>query len=210
LSRGAVDAGIGAQPLGYQWRKDGAPLSNRRYASGANTATLRIDSVGFSDVGQNDVVITNDCGSQGSYSARLMVIPDSGDLGGDADVDAADHQVFRAAFGHSLGDAAYNPRTNYDTDGCTTLLDYQIWLAYYRQFAGDPHELPPLASPGDMNCDGVISFVDINPIVRALSSQSDVEAQYSGGPWLNGDCSGDGIVSYADINPFVALLAEAQ
>jgi hypothetical protein len=62
------------------------------------------------------------------------------------------------------------------------------------------------ASTGDLNCDGVISYADINPFVLALSSQTAYEGQYPGCRWMNADINGDGAVSYADINPFVQLL----
>ena len=61
--------------------------------------------------------------------------------------------------------------------------------------------------PGDTNCDGIISYGDINPFVVALTGQSAYEAAYPGCPWLNADVNGDGTVTYGDINPFVELLA---
>jgi endonuclease/exonuclease/phosphatase family metal-dependent hydrolase len=61
--------------------------------------------------------------------------------------------------------------------------------------------------PGDMNCDGVVSYADINPFVLALSGQAGYEAQYPSCDFMNADCNNDGVVSYADINPFVQLLS---
>jgi hypothetical protein len=80
----------------------------------------------------------------------------------------------------------------------------------YPGLAG--HDLNPgglieLHLPGDLNCDGVISYADINPFVLLLSNQSQWQTQHAGCPWQNGDCNNDGVVSYADINPFVALLS---
>ena len=60
---------------------------------------------------------------------------------------------------------------------------------------------------GDMNCDGGISYADINPFVAALGGPAAYAAQYPGCNYLNGDLDRDGVVSYADIRPFVALLA---
>jgi hypothetical protein len=62
---------------------------------------------------------------------------------------------------------------------------------------------------GDMNCDGTISFADINPFVQYLSNFSAWQAAYPGCPAQNGDINGDGTYgqgSFGDINPFVALL----
>jgi hypothetical protein len=67
-----------------------------------------------------------------------------------------------------------------------------------------------LSSParvGDLNCDGVVDFNDINPFVLYLSNFSAWQAAYPTCPAINGDIDGDGTYpSMADINPFVALL----
>lgn len=60
--------------------------------------------------------------------------------------------------------------------------------------------------PGDTNCDGVITYGDINPFVLALSDQSGYAAQYPYCNYLNADTNNDGQVTYGDINPFVTLL----
>ena len=64
----------------------------------------------------------------------------------------------------------------------------------------------PILVPGDLNCDGVINFGDINPFVLALSNPAGYNTAF---PWcniLNGDTNGDGLVNFGDINPFVAIL----
>ena len=58
----------------------------------------------------------------------------------------------------------------------------------------------------DTNCDGFVTYGDINPFVIALSGQSAYEAAYPTCHWLNADCNNDGTVSYGDINPFVVCL----
>jgi len=64
------------------------------------------------------------------------------------------------------------------------------------------------ASPvGDVNCDGVGDFGDINPFVLLLTDQAAWQAMYPECPFLNGDINADGSVNFGDINPFVALLA---
>ena len=63
------------------------------------------------------------------------------------------------------------------------------------------------ARPGDLNCDGVVNFDDIDPFVLALSGQAGYEAAYPNCRWLNGDCNGDGQVNFDDIDLFVALLS---
>ncbi|MBE7499156.1 MAG: PQQ-binding-like beta-propeller repeat protein [Verrucomicrobiales bacterium] len=63
----------GAAPLGYQWYKDGTPLSAGGRASGVRTARLSIVSVVASDAGLYHVAVTNAVGSVVSRSARLTV-----------------------------------------------------------------------------------------------------------------------------------------
>ncbi len=60
--------------------------------------------------------------------------------------------------------------------------------------------------PGDMNCDGVVDFDDIDPFVLALGGEAGYYAAYPTCNWLNGDCDGNGTVDFDDINPFVALI----
>ncbi len=62
----------------------------------------------------------------------------------------------------------------------------------------------PLGCPGDMNCDGQITFADIDLFVEALSGES--SWSHPNCPWSNGDTNGDGNVTFADIDPFVALI----
>ena len=62
----------------------------------------------------------------------------------------------------------------------------------------------PAGCPGDMNCDGRITFADIDFFVEALSGQS----SWTHAPclWLNADCNHDVDVTFADIDPFVSLI----
>ena len=55
-----------------------------------------------------------------------------------------------------------------------------------------------------MNCDGRVTFADIDPFVAALAGES----AWTGWPcpWLNADGNNDLAVTFADIDPFVALI----
>jgi len=67
-----------------------------------------------------------------------------------------------------------------------------------------------LAEPGltgDMNCDGVVNFGDINPFVLALSNPASYAQAFPNCNVQNGDINGDGVVNFTDINAFVALLS---
>jgi hypothetical protein len=63
------------------------------------------------------------------------------------------------------------------------------------------------ARPGDLNCDQVVDFKDINPFVLALTGQAAYQAAFPNCRYLNADCNNDAVVDFKDINPFVALLA---
>jgi hypothetical protein len=59
---------------------------------------------------------------------------------------------------------------------------------------------------GDMNCDGRVTFTDIDPFVAALGGESAWNVSHPNCPWLNADCNGSGTVTFADIDPFVAVI----
>jgi hypothetical protein len=67
----------------------------------------------------------------------------------------------------------------------------------------------PAPYAGDLNCDGVISYADINPFVAVLGDSAAWQAANPGCPIANGDINDDGVLSYADINPFVILLRDS-
>jgi hypothetical protein len=69
---------------------------------------------------------------------------------------------------------------------------------------------PPICT-GDLNCDGLVSFGDINPFVLYLSNFTNWQAAHMGCNPRNGDINGDstyGQGSFGDINPFVALMTQ--
>jgi hypothetical protein len=60
---------------------------------------------------------------------------------------------------------------------------------------------------GDLNCDGVVTFDDIDPFISALGTDAlSWNLAYPGCYWLNADCNHDGRVDFDDVDPFVALL----
>jgi len=60
---------------------------------------------------------------------------------------------------------------------------------------------------GDVNCDGLTNFRDINPFVLRLSNPEQYGTLYPDCPDANADINGSGTVGFDDINPFVALLS---
>jgi hypothetical protein len=65
---------------------------------------------------------------------------------------------------------------------------------------------PPPVLLGDMNCDGVLNFGDINPFVLALTNPAAYAAAFPGCDINHADINGDGYVDFGDINPFVGLM----
>jgi len=64
------------------------------------------------------------------------------------------------------------------------------------------------ACVGDLNCDGQVSFADINPFVLYLSNNATWVSTYAGCNPQNGDINEDGAYpAFSDINPFVSLLS---
>jgi hypothetical protein len=89
------------------------------------------------------------------------------------------------------------------TDVGWTYCGWNIDDLQIRQF------VPNNVRSGDLNCDGLVDFDDINPFVLMLSDPDAWQAQYPTCDWRNGDCDGNGFVDFDDINRFVALLSGA-
>lgn len=67
---------------------------------------------------------------QGSdaWFRKIVNLPDTYDLDGDGDVDAADIAIFRTSLGKCSGQVGFIAAADYDNDGCVTLVDYQKLL----------------------------------------------------------------------------------
>ncbi len=63
----------GAGPVGYQWRRGGAPLADGGRISGATSATLTINPAATADAGSYDVMLAAPCGQRTSNPAVLTV-----------------------------------------------------------------------------------------------------------------------------------------
>ncbi|TWT45790.1 hypothetical protein RAS1_22230 [Phycisphaerae bacterium RAS1] len=120
-------------------------------------------------------------------------IPVKGDLGPtplhvDVEVQALDHEPFATTVLSVLGDDDDDPGTPFQ------LMEEIVLMT-----------LPNAV--GDMNCDGEVNILDINPFVLALSSATDYQAAYPECARELADVNDDGNVDILDINPFVQLLS---
>jgi len=70
----------GTAPVTYQWRKNGAPLSDTTQITGSQTATLTLHYFSFSDGGGYDCVVSNSLGTVTSDLA-VLTIPAGGNTG---------------------------------------------------------------------------------------------------------------------------------
>ena len=86
----------GAEPLAYQWRRNGQSLVDGGTINGATTSELVITGFSHQDAGQYDCVVTNACGSEISPPAKIDFCVDSAtpDINGDGAVNGRDIQVF--------------------------------------------------------------------------------------------------------------------
>ncbi len=67
------------------------------------------------------------------------------------------------------------------------------------------HAASPYA-PGDLNCDGVVNFFDIDAFLTALFDIAAYPSTYAGCDVSRGDFDGDANINFFDIDPFVVAL----
>lgn len=110
-----------------------------------------------------------------------------------------DLNVYLPLLGFDLGGREIVRARSISDDGRVILAD-----AGSRQLMISGLPLQPL--PGDMNCDGVINSLDINPFTLALLDPAGYAAAFPDCRISNADVNGDGSTDIIDINPFLLLL----
>ena len=98
-----------------------------------------------------------------------------------------------------------------DADGQMTLLLYaeRTQQETFHDFVSVTVSRITQTLVGDMNCDGVVNFFDIDAFVVAVAEgEAGYLAAYPDCHWLNADCNGDGNVNFFDIDGFVTLVTE--
>ena len=107
--------------------------------------------------------------------------------------------------GHGAVVGDYLVLTAVDPDiTCAALLAAEVTGAGLSGFTLYGVQVGPVACAGDTNCDGVVSYADIDNFVDALAGEN--AWTHGPCPWLSADTNGDGRVTYADIDPFLARI----
>lgn len=86
-----------------------------------------------------------------------------------------------------------------------TMTEAEVIALGGPRAAGIPRPGPAICA-GDVNCDGLVSFDDIDRFVEALNYAGGAGWPYGNCPWLSADCTGDGNVTFDDIDAFVARI----
>ncbi len=135
--------GTGAGTLGYRWQRDGIDLGNGAGVTGVATPTLQIADFGPWAVGDYRCVVTAECGSVFSGTARLEVFSPPGDFDADGDVDLDDFACLQRCMG-SMAPFADPDCASVDLSG-NDWVDYADLNLLLRCLTG-----PDI--PGDPDC----------------------------------------------------------
>lgn len=111
-------------------------------------------------------------------------------------VDAGSNGLIAEDCGDLDGDGDTEEPIPFDFAGCPRVSRFVVDMGAF--------EIPY----GDMNCDRVLDFDDINPFVLAISGQDAYANQFPDCDWLFADCNADGTVDFDDITAFVAILGQ--
>lgn len=206
----------GSPPLAYQWRRNGTPID------GATSDTYTIAATSALDAGDYDVQVSNDCSSETSASAALVVnvAPSITADPGSATV-AAGTNVFFSVGATGSGTLSYQWRKNGspladggNISGATTatLAVNNVQESDEGSYACDVSNSCGLVTsnaatltvddegapcPGDFNNDNVIDLGDLTIILSNYGM--------SGATAEQGDLNGDTIIDLNDLTAFLAL-----
>lgn len=153
------------------------------------------------------------CGSDSMLDGKTIraFMPYSGQLLVAGEVVAANDEP---AYGLARWDGTWHA-TGIRRNGHKLALLAQDMTLYVGSDHGEPAPFggytlacyAPRYLPGDMNCDGAVTFGDIDRFVAALGQPGPGGWPYVC-PWRNADCNRDNGVTFADIDPFVAQLGK--
>lgn len=225
---------FGSPPITYQWYRDDMALYDDARLTGATTPTLTVWSPVAGDSGSYHCVVGGACGGASSASAAL-VVTDTPQLSTDLSALQAitGETVAFEAMASSAAVVSYQwQRDNVDLidgptpagsdiAGATTSMlqisnvqtdDAGLYRVRAANVCGASTSssalltVVPPPCPGDLNCDGVFDFFDIDPFVVALFQRSNYALLYPDCDVTLADLTGDGFVDFFDIDAFVLCL----
>lgn len=155
--------------------------------------------------------------AEGVELMPFAVSADGGLIGGRSSTTSGAQRAFIWTAGGGVRDVADVLREDFGLDpGFWTLQSVRGIAADGETLCGegiDPHGYQqgwiahlPGGKPGDMNCDGLVNNMDVDPFVTALLFPQEFSVRYPGCNRIRADINADGAVNNFDIDPFVALL----
>lgn len=181
----------------------GSPATGNLFVAPGQVANLTMN-LGFRAhllAPSHDLVIEADINGDGTMQPLAVLplqtqiaaasCPEGNDLNGDGKVDEEDLAILVAGMGLDSDHPQFNPSADLDLDDRITFVDYQIWLACYKAFIGQPvigNVLPigPVRDFDDLDNDGIAVSIDNCPWA-SNPDQSDLD--------------GDGVGDVCDLCP---------
>ena len=139
LPGGSASFGVavgGAQPLAYQWRKDGVALADAGNIAGALTASLTVSNLSGSDTGNYTALVSNSYGTATSAVASLTIL-----LPADVSIYSVIKGIHYTQTGTSLPVAKTNNGYVFEAD--VRFLNNTVTNATVQPPLGTNHVLPP-------------------------------------------------------------------
>lgn len=200
---------------GADWQRvEPTPINTAGLIAGPDLAHLRPRSLAVADVlgsylpeivagfafqasGEIETAPPND----GQLELAIWQNGCIGDINQDGLTNGADLTLFRQLADE--GETGYFAAADLNQDG---ILDDEDALLLLMDFGCGCDDCGPIIA-ADMNCDGHVNHLDVDPFAIAISGCKGYDGCYPNCNWLNGDLTGDLNVSYRDIDPFVYVLS---
>ena len=129
--------------------------------------------------------------SSGSYTMNIEIIPFTGDLDNDDDVDGHDLSIFAQAYGSSSGDGNYNEDCDFNSDGTVNEEDLSALAMFIAK------DKPKASLLSDFDADDDADSMDFTVFTNAFGHSSE-DAEYN----KIFDFDRDGLIGEKDLAVF--------
>ncbi len=210
----------GQSGAAYVFMRNGAAWTQQAYLKASNTGEE--DQFGVSVAASIDTVVV---GARYEDSSATGV---NGDLSSNSAADSGAAYVFVRDPSGFWNQRAYLKASNTGpgdqfghwvaVSGDTVVVGARFEDSHATGVNGDPSSnsaadsgaayvfTDVVTNPGDVNCDGAVTYADVGPFLLALFDPVGYAASFPDCPLVNSDLNDDGDLNGADIQPFVALL----